>query len=91
MRGGIEPDLQDVGYGQAVAEHSGAKNGFLIGRNPDMDVGTAVRVLNRQPQLLQYIEVQTLQVNVRWHPANESETERVGGSKEAHATAWLRL
>jgi hypothetical protein len=41
----VQPNLYGVRYEKAVVYHRGAKDGFLIGRDSNINVGTAIGIL----------------------------------------------
>ncbi len=87
----IEPDLQDVGYGQTVANHRRPEYCFFTGGNANVHVGLPISIVDRETEPADNVEIQTLQVYVWRDAVNKAETEPAGRCKKPNRAARLRL
>ena len=69
----IEPDLQNVACRHTVFPDNSSKDALAAPRNTLIDVGFFFLGIPRKTEVLQNFRVQTLQLEVRFHPVHKFE------------------
>ena len=81
----IKPDLKDIADRELIPDDGRAEHGFAEGWNTNEDVSVLAGTGGGETQRLQCEQFESLQVEMGGDPANEPESESVGGSEESQA------
>jgi hypothetical protein len=76
---------REITYPQAVANYSSTKNLFPVGRYPYEEIRTVARILNRQPQHSEYLEIKTFQVRCGEAPRTKPKPSASAAARARHS------
>ena len=73
--------MKEDAHLKPVLQNHGAKHGFVVPWNTDINVRIGVHAACREPQLFENPSFNALYIKAGLHTMNEAETERFRGSK----------
>jgi hypothetical protein len=82
MLGHIKPHLEHVAYRNTVVQNNGAKYGFVVPGNADINVRIDIHTACREPELFENPRLHALYIKVGLYPTHEPDPERFGSRKQ---------
>src|ERR1700679_3875491 len=87
----VEPDLQNVGNRNTVADDHGAEDGFPEGGNAHINIRFLFSAFRGESDPVEDLPVQAFEVEVRRNAVHETESQRFGCGEQAETGARHRL